>query len=179
MKPLYRQAAAGFGPAIPVDYRSVPFAVGVMGILSSNGSLTWGVQHTLDDPGPEGSLPISYSQTTTTITVTDRRVVSGVAGHGLSVADSVFLRGISGTPDGNYQIASVISQSQYTVTSAVSQTAAGNGSANNFRWDTHVSLTGQTTRADGNYAFPVRAIRLNVSAYTAGYIDLIILQGWL
>lgn len=179
MKPIYRQGAVGFGPAIPVDYRSVAFAVGVMGILSSNATLTWGVQHTLDDPGPDGAFPVSYSQTTTTITVTDLRSLNGVTGHGLSVADSVYLTGIAGTPDGNYQVASIVSQTQYTVTSAVSQTASGNAAAHNFRWDNHVSLVNQTTRADGNYAFPVRAIRLNVSAYTAGYIDLIILQGWL
>jgi hypothetical protein len=179
MKPFYRRAAIGFGPAIPVDYRSVPFAIGVIGVLSSGAVLTWGLQHTFDDPGPDGALPVGYSQVTNTITVTDTRQVNGVTGHGLSVADSVYLNGIAATPDGDYQVASVVSATQYTVASAVSQTVTGQATAHNFRWDTHVSLTGQTTRADGNYAFPVRALRLNVSAYTSGYIDLIVLQGWL
>lgn len=179
MKPFYRQGAIGFSPAIPVDYRSVPLGIGIIGIPSSNATLTWGVQHTLDDPGPDGAFPVTYSQTTTTITVTDTRQFFGVTGHGLSVADSVYLTGIAGTPDGNYQVATVTSQTVYTVTSAVSQSAAGNAVAHNFRWDNHVSLVTLTGRQDGNYAFPIRAIRLNISAYTAGYLDLIILQGWL
>lgn len=179
MKPILRQGALGFSVPIPVDYRSAPFAIGVMGIPSSNATLTWTVQHTLDDPGPDGAFPVTYSQTTTTITVTDTRQFNGITGHGLSVADSVFLNGIAGTPDGAYQVATVVSQTQYTVTSAVSQTASGNAIAHNFRWDNHVSLVNLTGRQDGNYAFPVRALRLNISAYTAGYMDLIILQGWL
>lgn len=179
MKPFYRQAALGFGPAIPVDYRSVPLAIGVMGILSSGATLTWGVQHTLDDSGPEAAFAVSYVQAATAITVTDLRQYNGVTGHGLSVADSVYLTGIPGTPDANYQVASVVDATHYTVTSTVSQAASGNSLAHNFRWDTHVSLTGQTTRADGNYAFPIRAIRLNVTAYTIGFIDLLILQGWI
>lgn len=179
MKPLLRQGAAGFSTPIPVDYRSTPFAIGLIGIPSSNATLTWGVQHTFDDPGPDGAGPVTYSQATTVITVTDLRTVNGVQGHGLSVADSVFLNGIAGTPDGPYQVATVTSQTVYTVTSTVNQTAAGSAIAHNFRWSNHVSLVTQTGRLDGNYAFPIRAIRLNVSAYTAGYIDLIALQGWL
>lgn len=178
MKPFYRQGALGFGPPIPLDYRTAPFAIGVAGILSSNATLTWGVQHTLDDPGPDGAFPVSYSQVATTITVTDTRMFNGVTGHGLSVADSVYLNGIAGTPDGNYQVATVTNQTVYTVTSAVSQSVAGNAVAHNFRWFNHVSLVNLTARQDGNYAFPVRAVRLNVSAYTSGYIDLMILQGW-
>lgn len=179
MKPRIRMAAQGFSAPIPTDYRSVPFAIGLIGIVSSNATLTWSVQHTIDDPGPDGALNVTYSQTTTTITVTDNNLFNGVAGHGLSVADSVFLNGIAGTPDGNYQVASVISQTQYTVTSAVSQSAAGPAVVHPFRWVNHVSLVNQTGRLDGNYAFPVRAIRLVVNAYTAGYVDLLILQGWL
>lgn len=179
MKPFYRQGAIGFGPPIPVDYRSVPLAIGIIGIPSSNATLTWGIQHTLDDPGPDGAFPVSYSQVANTITVTDTRQFNGVTGHGLSVADSVYLNGISGTPDGPYQVASVVSQTVYTVTSVVSQSAAGTAAAHNFRWDNHVSLVALTGRQDGNYAFPIRAVRLNISAYTAGYVDIIILQGWL
>jgi len=41
----------------------------------------------------------------------------------------------------------------------------------------HSSVTGKTANADGNYAFPVRAIRLTVTAYTSGSAVLTILQG--
>lgn len=38
-------------------------------------------------------------------------------------------------------------------------------------------LTAETANSDGNYSFPVRAIRLNVTAYTSGAVTLTILQG--
>lgn len=179
MKPVLRLAAAGFSSPIPVDYRSVPMGIGLVGIPSSNANLTWGVQHTLDDAGPEGVQPVTYTQAATTITVTDLRSIGGTTGHGLSVADSVYLRGIAGTPDGPYQVATVTSQTIYTVTSLVNQAAAGGATASNFRWLNHVSMTGQTGRLDGNYAYPIRAVRLAVSPYVTGYVDLLILQGWI
>jgi hypothetical protein len=41
----------------------------------------------------------------------------------------------------------------------------------------HSVLTAQTTNKDGNYAFPVRAIRLNVTAWTSGNATITLLQG--
>lgn len=41
---------------------------------------------------------------------------------------------------------------------------------------THSTVTSKTTDQDGNYAFPIRAIRLNVSAGT-GSVTITILQG--
>lgn len=41
----------------------------------------------------------------------------------------------------------------------------------------HSTLTAKTTNSDGNYAFPIRAVRLNVTAYTSGSASLKILQG--
>lgn len=40
----------------------------------------------------------------------------------------------------------------------------------------HPDVTGETTNQDGNYAFPVRAIRLNVTAYTNGSATLTVIQ---
>lgn len=40
----------------------------------------------------------------------------------------------------------------------------------------HPDVTGETTNQDGNYAFPVRAIRLNVTAYTSGTAVLTLIQ---
>lgn len=178
MKPQIRLASNGFSPPVIIDYISKTFAVGLCGIPSSNANLTWGVQHTFDDPGPEGEAEILVSQTTTTLTINDVRSKSGIVGHGLSVNDSVFLRSIPGITDANYQVASITSQTIYTVTVGVSQSLAGVlAYAKNFRWLPHISLVAQTTRQDGNYAFPARAVRLTVSSYVAGYIDLIVLQG--
>jgi hypothetical protein len=46
--------------------------------------------------------------------------------------------------------------------------AAGN-------WFNHPTLNGQTTSQDGNYAFPVSAIRFNVASGT-GSIDAVVIQ---
>lgn len=41
----------------------------------------------------------------------------------------------------------------------------------------HASIAAQTTSKDGNYAFPVRAIRLNVTAGTSPVVTMTALQG--
>lgn len=41
----------------------------------------------------------------------------------------------------------------------------------------HSTVAAQTTNKDGNYAFPVRAVRLNVTAWTSGTATFTILQG--
>ena len=43
-------------------------------------------------------------------------------------------------------------------------------------WFDHSSVTGQTANKDGNYAFPVTAVRLTVTAYTSGNVTLTLLQ---
>jgi hypothetical protein len=44
-------------------------------------------------------------------------------------------------------------------------------------WFDHPYVTGQTANKDGNYAFPIRAMRLNVTAYTSGSVTLTALMG--
>ena len=44
-------------------------------------------------------------------------------------------------------------------------------------WFDHATLTGKTANADGTITNPVKAVRLNVTAYTNGTITLTILQG--
>jgi hypothetical protein len=41
----------------------------------------------------------------------------------------------------------------------------------------HSTLVSKTASADGNYAFPIRAVRINNTAYTSGTATLTILQG--
>jgi hypothetical protein len=41
---------------------------------------------------------------------------------------------------------------------------------------THSTVTGETANQDGNYAFPIRAIRLNVTA-GSGSVTITVLQG--
>lgn len=43
-------------------------------------------------------------------------------------------------------------------------------------WFDHSTLTAKTASADGNYAFPVSAIRLNVTPYTSGTATFNVMQ---
>lgn len=44
-------------------------------------------------------------------------------------------------------------------------------------WVDHPTVTGKTATTDGNYAFPIRAIRLTCTAYTNGGGTLTVIQG--
>lgn len=46
-------------------------------------------------------------------------------------------------------------------------------------WFDHSTLTAKTASADGNYAFPVTAIRLNVTPYTSGTATFNVVQAGL
>lgn len=61
---------------------------------------------------------------------------------------------------------------QHTLDDIYAVTAAG-GTIN---WLDHASLTGKTASADGNYAFPIRAVRLVVSGFAAGSVTLTIIE---
>jgi hypothetical protein len=43
-------------------------------------------------------------------------------------------------------------------------------------WFPHPTLVAQTTNKDSNYAAPPRAVRLNVTAFTAGSVALTLVQ---
>lgn len=43
-------------------------------------------------------------------------------------------------------------------------------------WFDHSTVTAQTANKDGNYAFPVTAVRLTTTAYTSGTVTLTLLQ---
>lgn len=43
-------------------------------------------------------------------------------------------------------------------------------------WYDHTTLVSKTTSADGNYAFPITALRLNVTAYTSGSATMTTIQ---
>lgn len=43
-------------------------------------------------------------------------------------------------------------------------------------WFDNASITGKTTSFDGNYAYPVTAVRLTVTAYTSGSVTMTVIQ---
>ena len=111
-------------------------------------------------------------------------------GHGLTTGDSVVIKGsgsanldsplpLFGQGDVGLSVASTPSTTTYTYAVANSGATADGGNAKVLRQRvfTHSTLVGQTTRQTGTYNYPVRAIRLYVSAYTAGFADMLVLQG--
>lgn len=176
MRPVtVRLSAAGFSPWIPLDHYSASFNVGFGVKLSSNGNLTYSVQHTFDNvlqPTSPASpiIPISRSGTVATVSQTN---------HGISVADYIGVRGAGVPLDGDYEVASVVDQNSYTYTVANSGVtfAAPGYQFIQARVFNHLVLNAQTASGDGNYSNPIAAIRLYISSFTAGYADLSVYQG--
>jgi hypothetical protein len=163
-------SAAGVSPWLPINRYQLPFSVGLGVTLSSGASLTWKLQHTFDDPQETYACQITRSGTTATVTLTD---------HGLVANDSVTVVGAGAPLDGTYTVASVVDANSFTYTvanSGATASAPGSKLAKHRVFD-HAQMTGLTAAEDGNYAFPVCAVRLNVTSYTSGKATLTILQG--
>lgn len=156
---------------IPVDTNRLPFNVGFGCTIAEGTTATYTVQHTFDSLGD--ARPCSISRSTTTATVT-------LVGHGLAVGDSVIIQNSGSTNlDGTRVVAAVSDADTFTYTvSNTGATASVLGTlATILRVFDHPDVAGETAKADGNYAFPCTAIRLNVSAYTDGAVTLTVAQG--
>lgn len=159
------------------DIYQTPPAISLIATLSSGAVLTYSVQGTGDNLSSDAARSINFSQTTTTITVTDSGPLSRSGTHGLSVNDYVALLG---GPDGaltEYSVASVVNSTTYTVTSATSRTASGVAQVISARVFNHAVLNALTANAQNQWAYPVKGSRLVVSAYTSGVASLTVLQG--
>lgn len=174
MKPVkLTQAALGNSAWAPLNQVQAEFGVSIGCAVTSGASLTYKIQHTFDDPGPDGRRAISVSRAATVATVIDND-------HRLSVGDSLVITGTGSTVmDGTFDVATVVDANTYTYTvvnsgPTVDQT---NTFLNSFRVYTHATIVGQTGRVDGNYAFPVQAVRLVVTVFVSGKVDAIFLQG--
>lgn len=174
MRPvLINRAALGPSPWVPMNYLQNAFGVGLGAVISSGATLTYKVQHAFDDPWAN-RRQVSIARAGTVATVTD-------INHKLSVGDTIWVVGSgSSNLDGEYDVATVVDANSYTYT--VVNTGATASEANHtwlssVRAFDHATVVGETTDMDGNYAFPIRLIRLNVTAYTNGNVDLMILQG--
>lgn len=64
----------------------------------------------------------------------------------------------------------------YTVQHTFENVFANGWSPASAKWYSHSSLAAKTASSDGNYAYPVSAIRLNVTAYTSGTAVMNVLQ---
>lgn len=162
---------------IPVDSSQAAFGIGFNVDLDSTASgITFKVEHTFDDLALLKVATIARSGTTVTVTTS--------AAHGLNTGDAVVILNANQNTrasglDGQYTIA-VSSSTVFTYTSSVSGTVNTTTPVINYvglRVQTNSSVSGNTSSVDGNYAFPVKAIRLNVTAWTAGTATLTVVQG--
>lgn len=166
-----RLTAAGVGPWIVLDYHVSGWVVGIGVVPSSNGNLTYSVEHTFDDITAKKRAYLQRTTTTATVTLTN---------HGLSVSDSVMVDGTGDSNvDGYFPVASVTNQNVFTYT-VTTGTTIPNMAVNVAlgRVFPHATLAAQTTRQNGNYIAPPFAVRLDVTSFTAGYVDMnVILAG--
>ena len=190
--------ATGYSQWVPLDYQESWFGTSLGVTFSEDTSgITAAVQFTLDEPSlkvvQNNPFPVTISRTTTVATVTDSGQYG--LGHGLLTNDSVIVKGTGssnldspyasltaspyGTGDIGVTVASTPTATSWTYTVANSGATVdqGNVQVARLRVFTHALLTALTSRANGSLNYPVRAVRLYVSAYTAGFVTLRILQG--
>lgn len=163
------QGAAGATAWQPLNPKCDNFQVGFGVTLTGTVNLTYKVQHTFDDPGENLPVYITRSTTTATLTLTD---------HGLATTDTITVSGAGAPLDGTYAVAGVTDANVITYTvdnSGVSVSNAG-ATVSRMRVFDHPTVTSKTTLQDGNYAFPISAMRLNVTSYTSGKATLTIIQ---
>lgn len=163
-----RVTAAGFSTWVFLDHRKRNFKAALAFIVSSGASLTGKVQHTLD-PIREPTY-VSLTRSTTTVTLTKTN-------HGLTAGDYIYVEGAGAPFDGEFEVATVASSSTITYTVANSGLTASTGRATLCRVFDHDLMTSMTSNTDGNYDFPPQACRLNLTSFSSGYADLVVMQG--
>lgn len=164
-------SAAGASQWLFTDPRRfLSFQTGLVVTLDSTANLTYDVELTLDANSQERHQIISIARVTTTATVT-------LVDHGLAVGDNVtvFNTGESNL-DGSHDVATVVDDDSFTYTVADTGAASAEGKLISFRVIKHPTLQGDTTAEAGVQDSPVTAIRLNITAYTAGSATLTVLQ---
>lgn len=172
--------APGVSPWILLDYYQVNFNVGLFASLSEDASVaaTYSLQYSPDNPntGKTTRNPVvSLTRAGTVATLTWANP------HGLVTADAARVWN-SGDPnlDGDAQVASTPTPN--SITYNVVNTGATVGSPYTEAQPMRVfalpaAVTAATTRQSINLQTPCWAVRLNVSALTAGSITLEAVQG--
>lgn len=174
--------APGNSPWVPLSYYQNPFSVTLdySPTVDAAGPPVGSVQYTKDNP-QVSRQPTSITRSTTTATVTD-------IGHGLLTGDClmVFASGDANldTIVGVGADITVVDKDTYTYVVNNTGLAAALPTVNiiTLRVKDHAQLgTGGTSvpgasRLDGNFAFPVMAVRLKMTTLSAGRTDLTVTQ---
>lgn len=172
-------AAVGNSAWVPLSYIHTPFDTTLACILSSDGNLTYSVQYTYDQMDNSEDVLATFTRTTTTVTVT-------YPGHGLSTNDSVITyastdANIDSLKDsGNRPIAqdvTVVDANTFTYTVLNSGLALGSLNVKRFRIFTHSVLATLTARQDSNFNLPCSGVRLKVTVFSAGKVEMMVTQG--
>lgn len=164
--------STGASPWVPLDMQQRPFNVALVASLSFDGNLTYSVQYTPDSPYRTTQCYITISGTTATVTF--------AAAHNLVVGDSItVLNSGDSAIDGVHPVASVPSATTltYTVGTTTLTKALPPARALLQRVFSHDYMVNLTARADGNFQSPCWAVRVNVTAWTAGGVTLSVTQG--
>jgi hypothetical protein len=187
--------AAGYSQWLPVDWQANWFGIGVAVVLSEDANLTYTVQHSFDSPDLETqdyitNNSVTISRAGAVATVTDNGPYN--IGHGLSTGDDVIIMSSGSsqldTVTGNPPLLSQNGTRSWNVTQTGTTTytyacanagpTADNGNAKVIRLRVFPStLAAQTARGTTTYNYPPKLVRLYVSAYTAGFADLTLIQG--
>jgi hypothetical protein len=176
-------SANGDTPILNLDYIQMAFGVGIGVYFSEDAAtITWSILTTFDDFGPDNFQPVSLSQTTTVITVTDAGLP---ARGGVVVGDVVIIQGSGqANVDGQYAVATAPTPTTYTLTSAVSQSFTGGPftKASVFHmFAAPTALTAQTAKGTGSLAHsttgPVTGALMRMTGRTAGSASVLWVQG--
>lgn len=151
---------------IPVDWRQAPFSVSLH--VDVQGTGTYKVQHGFTN-WVKNVVKLARTTTTATLTYTN---------HGLQVGDSLIVEGAGAPFDGTYGVASVTDANNVTYTVANSGLTASEGRCLFVRVADHSTLTAKTASADGNYAFPVQMVRLNITSTGTGKYAFTVTQSY-
>jgi len=173
--------APGITPWIVLDYTQRPFDVGLFASLSEDASAaaTYSLEYTPDNPNQTKGTRnpvVSLTRTTTVATLTWANP------HGLTTGDAAKVYN-SGDPnlDGDVQVASTPSANSitYTVANTGLTTQTGYAEAIALRvFALPTALTAATTRQSAALTTPAWAVRLHVTALTAGSVLLEVVQGY-
>lgn len=166
--------AAGNSAWIPVNALGISPTLSLAASLTEDANgITYSVQHTYQDFGPDALVPVAIARVGTVATVTFNNphgLVTGdsliVQGSGSAVLDSQVDAG--GRPIGWDVTATSPVALTYTVANSGPVAALPSAQAMGHRVFSVTALTTQTTRQFANLPFAVAAVRLKVTLWTAG-----------
>jgi hypothetical protein len=167
-------SAAATGPSnwVPIDNNLFGFGLTLNCTITSGATITYKVQYTSDRIDFWQPCNITRSGTTATLKLQN---------HGISgTTDSIVVRGTGDSNlDGVYTVASIADANTitYTVANTGATLAANTAEVVVLRVFDHATITGKTANQDGNIAFPVTAVRLNVTAWTSGKVTMTLNEG--